>query len=85
MQAPLVVQTSVGVLEEYALWICMGIGSGILSSSCLAAGCSGSAQTRGLVEALELAQLKVVGPIAYSNHVSGVIDGQKIFSGWNGD
>ena len=39
----------------------------------------------GLVEALELAQLKVVGPIAYSNYVSGVIDGQKFFSGWNGD
>ena len=35
----------------------------------------------GLVEALELAQLQVVGPIAYSNFVSGVIDGQKFFSG----
>ena len=39
----------------------------------------------GLVQALEPAQLKVVGPIAYSNYVSGVIDGQKFFSGWNGD
>ena len=39
----------------------------------------------GLVEALELAQLQVVGPIPYSNFVSGVIDGQKFFPGWNGD
>ena len=31
--------------KECALWICVGVGSGIWSSSCLAAGCSGSAQT----------------------------------------